>query len=194
MQLFPTFSHNIELREKVAVDFTESAFPIKDMPDEDSEAIILPKLPSPLPSKEKLDRHFNSGQFCCGETTELPDDFLAIMEKIPRCISEADSLPWVDKYRVQRRKDLVIDKKAHEKFERWLKQWRSDIKDDGGVSRKIVEKRRKKRESDSDFVTEEEAEEEYMKKSVVLVGPTGCGKTAMVYVLTKQIGFKVSFQ
>jgi len=84
-----------------------------------------------------------------------------------------------------------VDPKALESFHKWLKQWKLDIKDDGGTSRKLIEKKRKRRDSESDFVTSNDDDAEMRKKSVILSGPSGCGKTTTIYVVAEQLGFKV---
>lgn len=102
-----------------------------------------------------------------------------------------DMRPWIDQMRVTSAKNLVVDKNALETFTRWLKQWKSDIKDDGGTSRKQEQKKKRGNSSDSDFVTSDEGESAMKKKSVLLTGPNGCGKTATVYVLAKHYDFQV---
>jgi flagellar biosynthesis GTPase FlhF len=189
LELFPTFTHNVHIDNEIQIpDFSQSSFPIKESIVEEE---LVTKIGLPTPFESELCVGVTSGSFCCGPDLDFSPAFLTVMENETRDDPEIDPLPWIEKYRVQRRSELVIDKEAHRKFEKWLKQWRSDITDDGGTSRKSEKRRKRRDSSDSDFVTDEEEEEEYKKKSVLLTGATGSGKTTMVYVLARQIGFKV---
>ena len=185
-QLFPIYSHNIQI--------TDCSL-IFNSPFQLLTPIPYSRLDPTNTFKSSSLPKYNNSEFCCGKEIKLSEEFLSIMrttgETSSSSSSETENVPWIAKYRVKYRKELVLDKEAFEKFEKWLRQWRADIKD--GTNRKIVEKKKKKNESDSDFITDEEEEEQYLKKSVLLSGPTGCGKTAMVYVLARQIGFKVKY-
>lgn len=137
-------------------------------------------------------------RFCC----DCDDDDAQLSQEIRKSRSsqkedkkfednEASRRPWIDVMKVNNVKNLVVDKKALETLTRWVKQWKMDIKDDGGTSRKLEKKKRRGNSSDSDFVTSDEADSEMKKKSVLLAGPSGCGKTTAVYVLAQHYGFEV---
>lgn len=102
----------------------------------------------------------------------------------------SEPLPWIEEFKIESLKKLCCDKEAITKLADWLKQWKSDIKDDGGTSRKS-EPARRRGSDDDDFITSDEEEGELFKKSVMLIGPPGCGKTAAVYAAAKQYGFAV---
>lgn len=89
-------------------------------------------------------------------------------------ISYTNSVPWIEDCRtdIEELKDLCCDKEALNKLKFWLKQWKTDIKDDGGTSRKI-DLKKKRRDSGDSFVTSDEDDEDVKKKSVLLTGPPG---------------------
>ncbi|CAG7732177.1 unnamed protein product [Allacma fusca] len=97
-------------------------------------------------------------------------------------------LPWIEKYPVQGLSHLAVETESLEKVEEWLKCWKNDIKDDGGKSRKFLEKRKRKG-SESDFIESEDGAEK--SKSLLLYGSTGTAKTATVVALAKKLNFKI---
>jgi len=129
---------------------------------------------------------FNS-QLCC---PSLCSQLNLTKKKVLKLSDAKEGLPWIERFKVESYKDLVCDSTNLRNFAKWLKQWKTDIKDDGGASRKIV-KRKRVKGSDSEFITSEDEHGEFKKKSVLLAGPPGCGKATAVYVTAKHYGFHV---
>lgn len=216
MGFFPKTSHvcNLDL-EAAAVrngDSNSNEIDIKSLspfrmivPASEDEAVNFPipfgGIPSSLDLTCLLSQEsgiFTPVEICCGknpvrvsshETLQITRRSRA--EPKSKDSSQNYERPWIDSMRVTNVKNLVVDKNALETLTRWLKQWKIDIKDDGGTSRKQEHKKKRGTTSDSDFLTSDEEESEMKKKSVLLTGPSGCAKTAAVYVLAKHFDFEV---
>lgn len=202
LDCFPLCTSNVPLSSLSArpVDFRNTGFTSKPELDEAVNSIQikvgLPPMVDREPEQNWSSRNFYPGDFCCGPTSELEpsDRLLKIIEQGDHGDNSEDRLPWVVKYKPKKVKHLVVKTQYLKTFRNWLKQWRRDIKDDGGTRRKI-EKKRKKIGSDDEFIDDridEEIDAGLKNKSVVLYGPTGSGKTAMIYLVAKIHDFEVS--
>lgn len=113
-----------------------------------------------------------------------------------RC-QAAGPLPWSQKYGPTSWQEVL--QPDCQQLHDWLKglavhQVQSGS--DKGTSKLPVKRRKKAKRRDeelSDFIVNdfEDQDESRIKNSILIVGPNGCGKTASVYAVARQLGFEV---
>lgn len=104
-------------------------------------------------------------------------------------------LPWCQKHAPTEWSD-VLQPKAGE-LHAWLKRLAvHNVKQGLNHKSKVLSKRRKKMKKHDDelddfIVEDDEDDSKKVKNAILLVGPNGCGKTASVYAVAKELGFEV---
>lgn len=106
-------------------------------------------------------------------------------------------LPWSQKYGPSKWQE-VLQPDCQQLYE-WLKglaihQVQSGA--DKGGSKPIAKRKKKPKKRDdelSDFIVNDfdDQEPSKIKNAILLIGPNGCGKTASVFAIAKQLGFEV---
>lgn len=105
----------------------------------------------------------------------LLDDTIIVLDKREDDASSAARAddPWTIKYRPLRADQVLDNQLASEKIKNWIHDFSKNVE----ISRLY----------DSD----DEEEEERFETCVLVTGPTGCGKTAMVYAIAEELNYKV---
>ena len=99
------------------------------------------------------------------------------------------SMQWTMKYAPQCAEDVIGNGGVVRDLASWLGEWEAkDVK-----RRRRFEDEGSSSSSDSDYsdVSDELFDEEDLPNTAILVGPNGVGKTASVYALAHEMGFKV---
>ncbi|XP_043097097.1 ATPase family AAA domain-containing protein 5b isoform X2 [Puntigrus tetrazona] len=104
---------------------------------------------------------------------------------------------WTDKYQPQRSSEVIGNSASVEQLHGWLKEWK--IRADTEVRRKRQDERRMKIENSNeswdcgDFEGDRVSvdHEQELCNTVLMIGPSGVGKTAAVYACAQELGFKV---
>ncbi|XP_052071004.1 ATPase family AAA domain-containing protein 5-like isoform X2 [Mytilus californianus] len=113
-------------------------------------------------------------------------------------------VPWTDKYQPTHSSEIVGNSNNVKKLKTWLIEWKHKVDKEAKKMKKLAMKESKNRtkekeddwwaDDDSDFNVDSEGSEEEEDKlcnTVMLMGPTGIGKSTTVYALAQEIGFKV---
>ncbi|XP_067315550.1 ATPase family AAA domain-containing protein 5b isoform X2 [Pseudorasbora parva] len=114
----------------------------------------------------------------------------------PSCLQRVDVL-WTDKYKPQHSSEVIGNPTSVGQLHSWLKEWkiRADIEE----RRRRQEERRMKKENGNeswdcgDFKGDTVSidHERELCNTVLMIGPSGVGKTAAVYACAQELGFKV---
>ncbi|XP_014681601.1 PREDICTED: ATPase family AAA domain-containing protein 5-like [Priapulus caudatus] len=115
---------------------------------------------------------------------------------------------WTDKYQPTCATELIGNSASVAKLKRWLQDWKQTMKrENEDLQRKKKNKSKQKGckskdesgDSDADFIVSdsrdswrsEEEEDNDMCTTMLIEGASGIGKTAVVYALAEELGFKV---
>ncbi|CAG2216522.1 unnamed protein product [Mytilus edulis] len=113
-------------------------------------------------------------------------------------------VPWTDKYQPTHSSEIVGNSNNVKKLKTWLIEWKHKVDKEAKKMKKLAMKESKNKtkekeddwwaDDDSDFNVDSEGtedEEDKLCNTVMLMGPTGVGKSTTVYALAQEIGFKV---
>ncbi|KAJ8317885.1 hypothetical protein KUTeg_002976 [Tegillarca granosa] len=115
------------------------------------------------------------------------------------------SLLWTEKYQPEHSSEIVGNSALVKKLKSWLLEWKQRVDREARRAKMLLMKQKKKNQEvvqedewwadDScDFdMDSDDSDDEYDRlcNTVMLVGPTGIGKTATVYALAQELGYKV---
>ncbi|XP_056102149.1 ATPase family AAA domain-containing protein 5b isoform X2 [Rhinichthys klamathensis goyatoka] len=132
----------------------------------------------------------------CAVVTEPMQNESVYQDPWPSCLQRQDAL-WTDKYNPQQSSEVIGNSASVRQLHSWLKEWkiRADIEE----RRRRQEERRMKKENsneswdcgdfegDTVFIDHEKE----LCNTVLMIGPSGVGKTAAVYACAQELGFKV---
>ncbi|XP_051754103.1 ATPase family AAA domain-containing protein 5b isoform X2 [Ctenopharyngodon idella] len=133
---------------------------------------------------------------CCPVVTEPMQDESVHQDPWPGCLQRVDVL-WTDKYNPQQSREVIGNSASVRQLHSWLKEWklRADIEE---RRRRQEEKRMKEENSNEswdcgDFEGDTVSidHEKELCNTVLMIGPSGVGKTAAVYACAQELGFKV---
>ncbi|XP_051571238.1 ATPase family AAA domain-containing protein 5-like isoform X2 [Myxocyprinus asiaticus] len=99
---------------------------------------------------------------------------------------------WSEKYQPQHSNDVIGNMESVRRLHSWLKEWK--LRADREEKRKQQEKKQEEDSNDSWLLGDggEGLEEmEDLCNTLLIIGPTGVGKTAAVYACAQELGFKV---
>ncbi|KAI3411965.1 ATPase AAA domain-containing protein 5 [Globodera pallida] len=106
--------------------------------------------------------------------------------------AKAASQLWSSLFCPQDKED-IFSKVAYSKLNAWLVRWLERLKKkqqlEGECQQKGKKRRTDEEEEDEDVCFD--SSDEHLDNPAILAGPTGCGKTAMVYCAAKSNGFQV---
>uniref|UniRef100_A0A914I9E5 C-CAP/cofactor C-like domain-containing protein n=1 Tax=Globodera rostochiensis TaxID=31243 RepID=A0A914I9E5_GLORO len=106
--------------------------------------------------------------------------------------AKAASQLWSSLFCPQDKED-IFSKVAYSKLNAWLVRWLERLKKkqqlEGECQQKGKKRRTDEEEDDEDACFD--SSDEHLDNPAILAGPTGCGKTAMVYCAAKSYGFQV---
>ncbi|KAK7155192.1 hypothetical protein R3I93_009976 [Phoxinus phoxinus] len=132
----------------------------------------------------------------CAFVTEPMQNESVHQDPWPSCLQREDVL-WTDKYNPQQSSEVIGNSASVRQLHGWLKEWkiRADIED----RRRRQEERRMKKENSNeswdcgDFEGDTVSidHEKELCNTVLMIGPSGVGKTAAVYACAQELGFKV---
>lgn len=134
---------------------------------------------------------------CCAVVTEPMQNESVHQDPWPGCLRRVDVL-WTDKYNPQQSSEVIGNSTSVGQLHSWLKEWkiRADIEE----RRRRQEERRMKKETgnvelwdcgDFEGDTVSIDHEKELCNTVLMIGPSGVGKTAAVYACAQELGFKV---
>ncbi|XP_039516916.1 ATPase family AAA domain-containing protein 5b isoform X2 [Pimephales promelas] len=132
----------------------------------------------------------------CAVVTEPMQNESVHQDPWPSCLQRQDAL-WTDKYNPQQSSEVIGNSASVRQLHSWLNEWkiRADIEE----RRRQQEERRMKKENSNeswdcgDFEgdTVSTHHEKELCNTVLMIGPSGVGKTAAVYACAQELGFKV---
>ncbi|XDV35955.1 hypothetical protein PO909_005816 [Leuciscus waleckii] len=132
----------------------------------------------------------------CAVVTEPMQNKSVHQDLWPSCLRQEDVL-WTDKYNPQQSCEVIGNSASVRQLHSWLKEWkiRADIEE----RRRRQEERRMKKENSNeswdcgDFEGDTVCmdHEKELCNTVLMIGPSGVGKTAAVYACAQELGFKV---
>uniref|UniRef100_A0A3Q2XJ85 ATPase family AAA domain containing 5a n=1 Tax=Hippocampus comes TaxID=109280 RepID=A0A3Q2XJ85_HIPCM len=99
---------------------------------------------------------------------------------------------WTEKYQPQHSGDIIGNTASVQMLHSWLKEWK--LRADRDERNKQKEKKQEEGSNDSDWDCRDEdslSAEDSLCNTVLIIGPTGIGKTASVYACAQELGFKV---
>jgi len=124
--------------------------------------------------------------------------------------SEYETQPWIQKYAPCSAAEMLVTGREAFILKEWLQKLTVTTVDRGDRPAVKVEKRKRKTKLDGFVVSSDEEDMEEISEpeicdghktvvrnrgkvtnAVVISGPNGCGKTAMVYAVAKELGFEV---
>ncbi|XP_077055089.1 LOW QUALITY PROTEIN: ATPase family AAA domain-containing protein 5b [Siphateles boraxobius] len=133
----------------------------------------------------------------CAVVTEPMQNESVHQDPWPSCLQRQDVL-WTDKYIPQQSSEVIGNSASVRHLHSWLKEWkiRADIEE----RRRRQEERRMKKENSNELWDCGDFEgdavsidhEKELCNTVLMIGPSGVGKTAAVYACAQELGFKVS--
>uniref|UniRef100_A0A3B3C6H7 ATPase family AAA domain containing 5a n=1 Tax=Oryzias melastigma TaxID=30732 RepID=A0A3B3C6H7_ORYME len=100
----------------------------------------------------------------------------------------AEDLLWTDKYQPQLCSEIIDNSASVKRLHSWLKEWK--IRTDR-EEKKNQKSNKEEGSIDSDWDGADEYGEDTLCNTMLIVGPTGVGKTAAVYACAQELGFKV---
>ncbi|XP_033630508.1 ATPase family AAA domain-containing protein 5-like isoform X2 [Asterias rubens] len=115
------------------------------------------------------------------------------------------SLAWTEKYQPACSAEMIGNAAAMKRLSGWMMEWK---KRTARIKKKMKKQRGRQQnkaflvlpaeDSDSDFDiwsdsdnSDSDNDDDSLGNSMMLTGPTGCGKTAAVYACARELGFKV---
>lgn len=98
-----------------------------------------------------------------------------------KSIDDHDNV-WIFKYKPMSTQEIVGNEQAAGKLKTWLDKWKTPVKDDGNSDDDFYASDCSSNYSSSDF-----------NQVAVLLGPHGCGKTASVYAVAEELGYRLEF-
>ncbi|RVE69403.1 hypothetical protein OJAV_G00077590 [Oryzias javanicus] len=99
-----------------------------------------------------------------------------------------EDLLWTDKYQPQLCSEIIDNSASVKRLYSWLKEWK--IRTDR-EEKKNQKSNKEEGSIDSDWDGADEYGEDTLCNTMLIVGPTGVGKTAAVYACAQELGFKV---
>ncbi|XP_026118965.1 ATPase family AAA domain-containing protein 5b isoform X2 [Carassius auratus] len=132
----------------------------------------------------------------CAVVTEPVQNESAHQYPWPSQLRREDVL-WTDKYQPQQSSEVIGNSASVGQLHSWLKEWK--IRADTEERRRRQEERRMKIENsheswdcgDFEGDTVSIGHEQELCNTVLMIGPSGVGKTAAVYACAQELGFKV---
>ncbi|XP_067229540.1 ATPase family AAA domain-containing protein 5b isoform X2 [Chanodichthys erythropterus] len=118
---------------------------------------------------------------CYAVVTEPMQDETVHLDPWRGCLQRVDVL-WTDKYKPQQSREVIGNSASVRQLHSWLKEWklRADIEE----RKRRQEEKKMKEENSNDH-------EKDLCNTVLMIGPSGVGKTASVYACAQELGFKV---
>ncbi|KAK2889098.1 hypothetical protein Q8A67_014473 [Cirrhinus molitorella] len=131
----------------------------------------------------------------CAVVTE-PENKSVHQDVWPSRLQREDVL-WTDKYQPQQSSEVIGNSASVGQLHSWLKEWK--IRADTEERRRRQEERRVKKENSNELWDCGDFEgdtvsidhEQELCNTVLMIGPSGVGKTAAVYACAQELGFKV---
>ncbi|XP_019744276.1 ATPase family AAA domain-containing protein 5 [Hippocampus comes] len=117
-------------------------------------------------------------------------DYLS--EDTEKKIEVKEDVLWTEKYQPQHSGDIIGNTASVQMLHSWLKEWK--LRADRDERNKQKEKKQEEGSNDSDWDCRDEdslSAEDSLCNTVLIIGPTGIGKTASVYACAQELGFKV---
>uniref|UniRef100_A0A8C2CXT7 ATPase family AAA domain containing 5b n=1 Tax=Cyprinus carpio TaxID=7962 RepID=A0A8C2CXT7_CYPCA len=132
----------------------------------------------------------------CAVVTEPVQNESVHQDPWPGHLRREDVL-WTDKYQPQQSSEVIGNSASVGQLHSWLKEWK--IRADTEERRRRQEERRMKIENsheswdcgDFEGDTVSIDHEQELCNTVLMIGPSGVGKTAAVYACAQELGFKV---
>ncbi|XP_016370183.1 ATPase family AAA domain-containing protein 5-like isoform X2 [Sinocyclocheilus rhinocerous] len=132
----------------------------------------------------------------CAVVTEPVQNESVHQDAWPGHLRREDVL-WTDKYQPQQSSEVIGNSASVGQLHSWLKEWK--IRADTEERKRRQEERRMKIENsheswdcgDFEGDTVSIDHEQELCNTVLMIGPTGVGKTAAVYACAQELGFKV---
>ncbi|GFN78551.1 ATPase family aaa domain-containing protein 5, partial [Plakobranchus ocellatus] len=131
---------------------------------------------------------------------------IVIIDETSPVVSKAEEVPkkvsvdpyaclWSDLHQPQNSEEVVGNLATLEQLKDWLGEWKKVVQKDlkkacKKSSQPIKSKGKGYWSDDSDF-TDSEEEENSLCNTMLIIGPHGVGKTASVYALAEEMGYKV---
>ncbi|CAK8694895.1 unnamed protein product [Clavelina lepadiformis] len=137
--------------------------------------------------KQKLSEHL-SGQ----TSLHLPSNETKISEPL-----------WIEKYQPSKCSEILGNEGTAKVLVSWLHQWKKKVENEQTLEQEVNNKAKKSRkkdhDNDDDFIPSKELyykdddddDDTSLCTTAVITGPVGCGKTAAVYALAREVGLKV---
>ncbi|KAL3875830.1 hypothetical protein ACJMK2_033742 [Sinanodonta woodiana] len=119
------------------------------------------------------------------------------------------TLPWTEKYQPSKSFDILGNSNNLKRLKSWLTEWKQRVDRETRKAKKLLLKQSKGKKTseqtaeaekddlwgdDSDFNLDSEdsdGEDNSLCNTMLITGPHGIGKTASVYALAQELGFKV---
>ncbi|XP_073708632.1 ATPase family AAA domain-containing protein 5b [Garra rufa] len=131
----------------------------------------------------------------CAVVTEPEENKSVHQDAWPSRLRREDVL-WTDKYQPQQSSEVIGNSESVGQLHSWLKEWK--IRADTEERRRRKEERRMKKETvemwdcgDFEGDTVSKDNEQELCNTMLMIGPSGVGKTAAVYACAQELGFKV---
>uniref|UniRef100_A0A3P9IY43 ATPase family AAA domain-containing protein 5 n=1 Tax=Oryzias latipes TaxID=8090 RepID=A0A3P9IY43_ORYLA len=117
----------------------------------------------------------------------VPDDVVVVED--PRKKDVVEDLLWTDKYQPQLCSEIIDNPASVKRLYSWLKEWK--LRTDREEKKNQKSNKPEEGNIDSDWDGADEYGEDTLCNTMLIVGPTGVGKTAAVYACAQELGFKV---
>lgn len=149
-----------------------SAAPIKQLPEIEPDCELVEIVTKP--PAVKRDALLDSTNSNNARLSPIDDNTIIVLDKRDDAFSASrPDDPWTIKYRPVRADQVLDNQQASEKIKNWIQDFSKNV------------------ESRALYDSDDEDEEERFETCVLVTGPTGCGKTAMVYAIAEELNYKV---
>ncbi|XP_055955097.1 ATPase family AAA domain-containing protein 5 [Patella vulgata] len=160
--------------------------------DSRTEELIVIDEPSKAQKKNKLKRKKDKSKQEIEDTTK-------VLDSAPKMLPE---LMWTERYQPTHSSDIIGNTGNINRLKTWLLEWKHKTHKDARKMKKLLTKQSKTSKTssqddgwlkeDSDFYSEDsEDEEDTLCNTMLITGSHGIGKTATVYALAQELGYKV---
>ncbi|KAK6171608.1 hypothetical protein SNE40_019759 [Patella caerulea] len=160
--------------------------------DSRTEELIVVDEPTKAKKKNKLKRKKDKSK------QEIIED-TKVLDSAPKMFPE---LMWTERYQPTHSSDIIGNTGNITRLKTWLLEWKHKTHKDARKMKKLLTKQSKTSKTssqddgwlkeDSDFYSDDsEDEEDTLCNTMLITGAHGIGKTATVYALAQELGYKV---